>query len=295
MYVYFSLRSASSAVTVVWVLQQLMTQGIVVMRNSGATDALTRHHMQRFFDCLEERGSSVTDLKEASSAHDPIFRLQFLARVGIQYDLANLSALIITPSIISFFIVRDGYFSLEGTGILIRECDLGNVWTRFGILLMIKPAASYLGRSLITRAMRRTIMGEKTAHGVSPLAAELMASRAMVGKKKRGKVLKKVAEKQMQDIRNSIGEAEFRTIRSELSLDNMDYDTNLSRLLYKHNFFFFSIICVQLFAAFPVRKTTSGSAVDAVALQVGPGRWRALFACEHTLPSACPLLPFARS
>ena len=53
-----------------------------------------------------------------------IFLWQFLARLGIQDDLADLAAIVLTPTLVSAFCWRDGRFVLQGTGIVVRRCDL---------------------------------------------------------------------------------------------------------------------------------------------------------------------------
>ncbi len=74
-----------------------------------------------------------------NKSEDALFRLQFLARLAIQYDLADLTAMITVPSMVSFFVWRDGWFSLEGTGILVLPCELRWVWLYFALLFVIKP------------------------------------------------------------------------------------------------------------------------------------------------------------
>ena len=57
----------------------------------------------------------------------------------MQLDLAQLYALILVPSVVSFIVWRDGYYTLQHTGILVQACDLPYVWARFAILLLVKP------------------------------------------------------------------------------------------------------------------------------------------------------------
>ena len=60
--------------------------------------------------------------------------------------------------IVTLLVCRDGYYTLEGTDILVRACDLNNVWLSFGILLVIKPAASGIARLWLRRKMRKTLL-----------------------------------------------------------------------------------------------------------------------------------------
>ena len=47
------------------------------------------------------------------------------------------------------FIWRDGYFSIESTGILVRECDVPQMWLRFLILFLLKPFANFIAQQAI--------------------------------------------------------------------------------------------------------------------------------------------------
>ena len=76
-------------------------------------------------------------LKEFDPSQDPLMRLQFLARLSWQYDLADVASLIATPAIVTLMVWRDGYYTLEGTTILVRACELPNLWIRFGLLLIV--------------------------------------------------------------------------------------------------------------------------------------------------------------
>ena len=117
---------------------------------------------------------------ERDDNQDPIFQLQFLAGLGIQYELADLCALGFTPLLVSFFVLRDGWFSLYGTGVLVRRCDMPSLLSRFVILLFIKIACNVLARARLGRTMRRTLLGKRTLHGVSDLAAKVVASRDLL-------------------------------------------------------------------------------------------------------------------
>jgi hypothetical protein len=58
--------------------------------------------------------------------------------VAIQYDLADITAMLAVPAMISFFVWRDGAFALDGTDIRVLPCELGTMWSHFLILLVIK-------------------------------------------------------------------------------------------------------------------------------------------------------------
>eukprot|EP00966_Prymnesium_polylepis_P041370 959877-Prymnesium_polylepis.1 len=44
---------------------------------------------------------------------DPVIKIQFLARIAIQYDIADLAAILAVPTIVSLFVWRDGLFTLQ--------------------------------------------------------------------------------------------------------------------------------------------------------------------------------------
>ena len=216
------------------------------MRNSGTTDALTKKYMGSFFEfCSPSR----KNLKVSDPTNDPLLRLQYLARIGWQYDLADVAALIVTPSIVSLFVWRDSFYSLDGTTILVRTCDLKNVWIRFIILLFIKPAASYFARSWIRIKMRRTLLGKKTMHGTSQLAAKIMAERKLVagGGAKAGdaKVEEAFAKVYVAE--------ELLAVKDEVSLSGLNFKVLRSRVMRKWKFYF-CVVIFQLFSAFPCHE-----------------------------------------
>jgi hypothetical protein len=47
--------------------------------------------------------------------------LQYLARIGWQFDLADVCALLIVPTVVTVMIWRQGFYSLEGSTILVRR------------------------------------------------------------------------------------------------------------------------------------------------------------------------------
>ena len=171
LYTFFTIRSTQKDISGIWITQQLLLQINILGRNSGITDAITRNHIGRWTNkclCRVDKFQGLPDPDD-----DPLFRLQFLARVSVQYDLADVTALLCVPSVVSFFVWRDGYFSLQDSGILVRSCDVARLWARFGILMIIKPTVSLLARNILKRAMRKTLLGKNTIHGRSYLAATL--------------------------------------------------------------------------------------------------------------------------
>ena len=235
-YAFFGLRTAADRVTPVWVSVQLLIQINVVLRNSGTMEALinkglrwlSRRH--RCLACLAH-----ADLSEYQSCSDPIFRLQFLARLGIQSDLADLAALLTTPCLVSAFAWRDGAFELDGTGIIVRQCDLSNVWLRFALLLVIRPAASTFARFWLDRDMGRTMMCKRTLHGSSPLGLEIHNGATRLNITSRA-AFEDLVNNKMRDVRCRLNltAAEFAVVRNELSLHNLEYRQCAVAMLRKH-------------------------------------------------------------
>ena len=107
-YSFFGLRTAASPITFVWVAMQVLVQVNVIVRNSGTADALaqrglawlwTKLHLDWATNChhpgfqpqpcpifprTTTPPSSPERVWTDRSADDPIFRLQFLGRLGIQ-------------------------------------------------------------------------------------------------------------------------------------------------------------------------------------------------------------------
>ena len=254
LYSFFSLRSIEYPVTSTWIAQQLLLQVNIVARNSGFTDAMTKRHVGRFYRLLSGGSASLSG---NDHANDPLLRLQYLARLGLQYDLADVAALLVTPSIVTLFVWRDGFFSFDQAPFVVRACDLGRLWLRFGLLLVIKPAASTLARQILRRTMRRTLLGMRTMHGVSQLAAKIMAERALTGGKASD-------AKVQQAFATVYVEEELMAVRGELSLSGLNNKVLQARAMKKWRFYV-AVILLQLFSAFSCRRfAPSLAAVSAV-------------------------------
>jgi hypothetical protein len=235
-----------------------------VLRNSGTTDALIRRHLGRLVLVLTRR--STHRFTKASVEDDPLFRLQYLARIAIQYDLADLTAMIATPSLVSLFVWRDGWFALEGSSLLIVPCELPYLWMRFGFLLLIKPAAAVLARTLLKRAMRKTLLGKRTVHGVSQLAARLIAERQLVTSGSAAGGLGSDAQLHKE---LGLSAEELAAVRDELSLAGLNFRVLWRRLL-KRSTFFAAVAVLQAFAAFPVRTMAPPPAISASSAETIP-------------------------
>ena len=248
LHAFFNLRSAGSAITVSYVLQQLLFQLNVIFRNSGTLDALLTRYLGTCNALL-----SGYRLKAFDPNNDPLLKLQFIARVSWQYDLADVAALLATPLMVTLFVWRDGYFTLEGTSILILNCELPTIWARFALLLVIKPAASTIARMWLRAKMRKTLLGKRTMHGTSQIAAKIIAERKI---RHRGKGQTRNADDKVREHFN-FKEEELEALQEELSLSGLNFAVLRAKLMKKWRFFT-CVVLLQLFAAFPVRQTAPG-------------------------------------
>ena len=261
LYTFFTIRTTRAGITTTWVAQQVLLQGNIILRNSGASDALARRYLAGLLRCGRMR------LKLADPNDDPLFRLQYLARCAVQYDMADLTALLLTPAIITVFCWRDGWFTLQDSGILIRACDLPNLWARFIVLLCIKPAASAIARRILIRTMRKTLLGKETMHGRSALAARIITASQMVKTTSKSRVGKGGggggagrqgeggigSDAELQS-KFDLVEEELAAVREELSLTGLNFRVLRKRQLKKWRFY--SAVCIVMsFAAFSVRQT----------------------------------------
>ena len=133
-----------------------------MLRNSGTYDGLVSSWWLK----LQRRQALRRGLKPPpppSGPDDTLFKLQFYARLAIQYDMADLTAMLVVPICVTLFCARDGAFALEGANVLVRRCDLLNMWLHFGVLLvLIKPWSTLLARRIVARHMARTLLGMQT-------------------------------------------------------------------------------------------------------------------------------------
>ena len=268
-YVFFNTRSieADGGITGIWILQQCLMQVIVFLRNSGTFDAITRLVLRRLLAATGSQGTVQLTL------NDPVYRLQYLARMAIQFDLADWTAVLLTPSVVTFFVWRDGYFTLENTGIFVNGCLLRGLWIRFVLLLVFKQVGSTLGRMLMNRKMRKTLLGKKTIHGRSQVVIKALSAhkvslkRATLGEESKGMLGKKEAKAQ-EDL--GLTEEQRFAIGNELLMSAMNYKV-LVRKQLKHVKFYTMVTLLQLFVAMPIRQTAmketySGNVTESLAL-----------------------------
>ena len=325
LYSFFTLRSMGTPLTSSWVLQQivlqvprpllslpptsltslsspqlilgppfLLLQINIVLRNSGTTEVLVARCGlgNRIFNFL--LGKKTKDkLKNFDPNKDPLIRLQYLARIGWQFDLADVCALLIVPTVVSVMIWRQGFYSLEGSTILVRRagpsrirprpscaphilpaililalllscslfaqvrpCELRNVWARFAVLLCIKPAASWIARAWLRAKMRSTLLGKKTMHGTSQIAAKMIAMRKMRVQGMQGGNMDEKVQAHFD-----FKEEEMAAMQKELSLSGLNYSVLRAKLMKKWRFFL-AVVLFQIFSAFPCRSTAPGRIIE---------------------------------
>lgn len=247
LYVFFSLRDCGKELNSTWLVQQVLLQANILLRNSGTTDAILVRQLPR----LIPNWIHNTDKMAAYNPDDdPLFHLQFLARITVQYDLADLTALLAVPSVVTFFIHRDGWFTLQGSEIIVRHCDIWRMWQRFLFLLVIKPFMGLLARHVLQRRMRKTLLGKKTIHGQSMIAAKLKVDAALnVGKRDGGSGgAANIHE------RFNLTEEQLKAVQDDLTLSGLNFALLYRKLLRKWRFY----VCVSLlqcFASFQVHMT----------------------------------------
>ena len=252
LYSFFTVRSVKYEVNWLTVLTQIALQVNIIGRNSGYTDAFVRRYLRYIVPCL----LGEAQLRKSDPNDDPLFRLQSIARMSIQYDLADLTSIILTPSIITMFVWRDGWFTLEGSGILIESCELPQLWLRFLMLLCIKPVAAWLARHILITDMRKTLLGKATMHGTSAIAAGIIASKRIHKEKKERKAGETDFTEAEAAVQAKFGysEDELMAVREDLTLTDINF-----RLLRAKQFrkwrFFTCVAILQAFAAFPVHVT----------------------------------------
>jgi hypothetical protein len=252
-YSFFALRNMDQPLELAWILQQALLQFHIILRNAGIIDAFMKRYLARtlaFMLCISRKDV----LKTNDPARDPLLRLQYLARLSWQFDLADIAALIATPTVVSLFVWRDGFYSVQDSGILVRSCNVQYVWLRFGVLLIVKPGASTIARWILARTMRKTMLGKSTIHGTSRLAAKIIAERNMVKHKVD-------VDEKVQSAFDYV-EEELAAVKSELSLSGLDFQILRTKQMRKWRFYL-AVIVLQLFSAFRVKSTEAYYTVDA--------------------------------
>lgn len=255
-----------------FLLQQLFMQIVVFLRQSGTTDALIDQAMDNILfpllHALKLSEFKYNVVKQTDQLADPVYVLQSIARKSIQFDIAQVTALILTPIVISFFTWRDGVFTLEGTGILVHHCNLRLIWIRFLVLLCFYPIGSSLGRWLLEHKMRTTLLGKPTLHGTSRVIGKMrqearikQMAKAKAASARRRSVMElddDAETKQLESL--DLTEEERAAVGDELLVSQLNFRLLLIRQL-KHVGFFTQVVLLQLFVTFRVRTTALKASV----------------------------------
>ena len=157
-YLFFAVRTYTTF-NAAWLPSVLLLQGNIFMKNTGTYEAFGSIFRQR-----------VLGIKPAS--HDAIIHLQFLARLSLLYDLGDFCAMLTVPTMISYFVWRDGVYAIDGVDFELRRCDLGHIWLHFALLLIAKQPTLWLVRKVLERKMARMVAGKSTIHGRSLIATK---------------------------------------------------------------------------------------------------------------------------
>jgi len=262
--VFFDLRKLEEPVTLSWFVMTCIVHTSKFVRNSGLTDPVVTRFTDRTVNilcCLTVR----TGMAMKSSVGDPIFVLQYIADKGILYDLSDFCATGLVPILVSFFIARDGYFTLSGSGIFITSCDMPQLWLRFLLLLFINVCTAKAARAVLARNMRKTILGQTTFHGTSSIAAELVAEHKIVSelvtkrssRGSRGEKIKKLQRDLLRRyLRHDAGndQDEVRSIVQEFDVANLNYWTAWIRMMTRHPVFFTIAMVLQVISIYQVNN-----------------------------------------
>jgi len=239
-------------------LLQIVMQIWLFLRNSGIVFAI----QNKLLALILQRVAPPKDKgpRKKNPDEDPLLTLQYLAAFGIQYDFADLCALLLSLFMILFFIWRDGWFTLHGTGLLVKSEQMGTVVFRFVIIAILKLLAGFAARTFLMRSMRKTLLGQKTMHGRSDLAHEILASHAMVKGGNAAARANKIHETHLR--KNLSDEEHIKDVRRELSLKNLDYRVFSKRFLKRFGPFLMCCMAFELFACFPVCRIAPVDYVD---------------------------------
>lgn len=261
--VFFDLRKLEEPVTLSWFAMTCIVQTSRFFRNSGLTDPVVTRITNRIVTIGQTAKAAGMVMK--SSRGDPIFVLQYIAEKGILYDISDFCATGLVPILVSFFITRDGYFTLYGSGIFITSCDMQQLWLRFLLLLLINLCVAKAARAVLARNMRKTVLGQRTFHGKSSIAAELVAEHKIVAEL----VAKRSSEASREDqikklqrdllrryLRNDAGNDpdEVRSLVQEFDLANLNYWTTWIHLMTRQPIFFTVALLLQVISIYQVNS-----------------------------------------
>lgn len=250
--VFYSLRTLQTGVTLTFVVSQVAVHLFLFLRDTQlikcVAPAIVKPIQARCERLLKLNRNR--NLKEVDTDNDPLFTLQYAAALAMQYEFASTCAVITSVLLIAFFMWRDGFFTLQNSSLLVRTCDVPLVLARYGIILGCKMITNACTRCYLARVMRKTLLGKRTVHGESPLASEILASRAL----NKNLSVSEVGDQRMElhlstKIKN---QAQMAAVKKELSLKNLDYHAFYRRTVRRQLRFYMCTMLLQLYACFPV-------------------------------------------
>ncbi|KAL1511499.1 hypothetical protein AB1Y20_006297 [Prymnesium parvum] len=278
LYVFFSLRSFVASTNTLWVVNTVLLQGHLIARNSGTYWGI-------FLSCARCVLRACGKRNPLDNIHtDPAIKIQFLARVAIQYDIADMAAIVFAPTLVTLFVWRDGVFTLQDSGILVTECRLGNMWLRFFILALVKPMASYIAYLIMRNRMALTLLGKTTLLGKSRLVERLKLNIPQRRSASEGK--SPVGRKLDADLHKDFELTEEQRVlaEGELSVAHLDYNHLTFKIVKKSHMFFICVIFVQLVAVFQRFKYAPIIVEDlSSSLQSVPARSTWLYVPQETV------------
>eukprot|EP00966_Prymnesium_polylepis_P234324 5420216-Prymnesium_polylepis.1 len=181
--------------------------------------------------------------------------MAFLARIAIQLDLAQFYGLIAVPAGVSFIVWRDGYYSLQGSGILVQACDLPWIWLRFSVYLAVKPFSTYVWRKMLQRRMALALLGLDSDMGKSEFAVDVGGGNLLQDDDKEARDAK-VHE------RAGVTEEQLELVREELSISNLNYEKLYTKLVRRSWLFFTCVALWQMPAALYRHRTAPRDVTD---------------------------------
>ena len=104
--------------------------------------------------------------------------------------------------------------------------------------------------------MRSTLLGKKTMHGTSQIAAKMIAMRKMRVQGMQGGNMDEKVQAHFD-----FKEEEMAAMQKELSLSGLNYSVLRAKLMKKWRFFL-AVVLFQIFSAFPCRSTAPGRIIE---------------------------------
>ena len=189
------------------------------------------------------RYAPLTDPNE-----DPVFRLQFLSTLAVQFDIAEISAMCLVPILVLLIQARDGFFTFQFTGLLVRPCENSALYYRWSIQLGINVLVRFVARRHLNRTARKTLLGKKTIHGISALCSRVVSGQKLISSSNVTPSAL-ISDEMARQWKARLSEHDYEQTRRELSLANLsNYHLFFYRTMSTNYFFFVCAILYGLYA-----------------------------------------------